>query len=97
MKLVVDGQAFEFDQSRITNVEGMAIERATGMLFGEWAEGLKKGSMLAQTALVWVVKKREDPTLRFDDIVYETLDVEDDGEPEIAPAPKEPEASEPTG
>lgn len=86
MKILVDGEAFEFEQERITNVEGMAVERATGMLFAEWAEALTKGSMLAQTALVWIVKKRQQPTLRFDDVVYESLVVED---AEAEPAPKD--------
>lgn len=95
MKLTIDGEAFEFDESHMTNVEGMAIERATGMLYGEWAEALQKGSMLAQTALVWVVKKRREPALRFDDVVFSSVEVET---PEGDASDPEPESeSEPTG
>lgn len=82
MKLTVDGEAFEFDAARMTNVEGMAIERVTGMLFVEWTKALEAGSMLAQTALVWVIKKRREPSLRFDDVTFEmaSIEIEDDEE-----------------
>lgn len=55
---------------RITNKEAMAIERATGLDFGEWQDKVDSGSVLAQTALVWVIRRRDDPTLRFDDVEY---------------------------
>ena len=80
MKLTIDGEVFEFDASRMTNVEGMAIEKATGLLYAEWAEALSKGSMMAQTALVWVIKKRQEPTLRFDDVVFTTVEIDDGDE-----------------
>lgn len=71
MKITVDGTPYEFDMDRMTNVEGMAVERVTGMLFSEWAETLRNGSMLALTALVWVIQKRTNPPLRFQDVSYE--------------------------
>ena len=74
MKFLIDGETVEFDTERITNVEGMAIERVTGMLFGEWGELLNKGSMLAITALVWIIRKRQDPPLRFDDVLFEQFE-----------------------
>jgi hypothetical protein len=96
MKLTVDGEVFEFDAAKITNVEGMAVEKATGLLYNEWARAVDAGSMLARTALVWVVRKRLDPALKFDDVVFTTLDIaEDDAD---ASDPGEPaDESEPTG
>lgn len=85
-KLSVDGRVYEFDQDRLTNVECMAIEKVTGLTFGEWADALQKRSMLAVTALVWVVRKRDEPTLRFSDVEFNvaSLDITDDEQPEEA-------------
>ena len=80
MKIIVDGQAYEFDMTRITNVEGMAIEKATGGTYQEWADSLQAGSMLALTALVWVVRKRSEPTLTFDQVEFSHISVEEDEE-----------------
>jgi hypothetical protein len=87
VKLTIEGEAFDFDPQKLTNVEGMAIENVTGMLFGEWADALTKGSMLAQTALVWVVKKRKEPTLRFGDVSFDLSSISIQEDPAD---PKEP-------
>ena len=90
MKITVDGELFEFDMDRMTNVEGMAVERATGMLFSEWAAALEKGSMLAITALVWVIQKRANPPLKFVDVSYEMSSlVVDQDEDEAEADPKD--------
>lgn len=81
MKLTVDGEVFDFDMTRITNVEGMAIEKATGGTYVEWAQSMEAGSMLAVTALVWIVRKRQEPTLRFEDVEFTTISIEQDVEP----------------
>jgi len=91
LRLHVDGKTYEFDQDRITNVECMAIEKAAGMTTGEWEEALNTGSALAVTALVWIVQKRDEPTLKFDEVEFSisSLNIERDEEPEG----KEPEGS----
>lgn len=84
-KLTVDGEAYEFDFDRITNVEAMEIQKISGMKFGEWIKALsEEGDMLAMTALVYVVQKRREPTLRFDDVTFTLggLDIEFDEEEE---------------
>jgi len=87
----VDGKTYEFDQDRLTNVECMAVEKATGMTTGEWQEALNAGSMLAITALVWLIRKREEPTTKFDEVEFaiSSLEIAQDEEPEG----KEPEGS----
>ena len=98
MKITVDGEVLQLDENlRITNVEGMDIERVTGMLFPEWAQALTKGSMLAQTALVWVLRKRVDENLRFSDVVFREVTVEDEQESPDGPKGDEDGPSEPTG
>lgn len=93
MKFIIGDDEFDFDPNKMTNVEGMAIEKVTGMTFGEWTESLKTGSMTAQTALVWVIQKRQNPTLRFGEVEFEmgAVQVIQDEDPD----PKD-EASEAT-
>ena len=96
MKITVDGdQTFHIALQRITNVEGMAVERATGMLFKEWFAGLKQGSMLALTGLVWIAMKRTQPDLRFSDVEFSTLDVDQGDEQAAAEADPKDEGSKP--
>lgn len=89
MRLTIDGEVYDFDPGKLTNVEGMAIETVTGLMFSEWAEALQKGSMTAQTALVWVVKKRQNPTLRFSEVEFsmDSIEVEqDEADPKDVPS-----------
>ena len=92
----INGQHFDFNTARITNREGMSIESATDMTFTEVMDKASNGSLLALTALVWVVRKRNEPGLRFDDVDFALDDVEqvdDDETPdptEGGAAPAEP-------
>jgi hypothetical protein len=89
MKVDVDGKSYTFDVDRVLNVELMAIERAIGMTSLEWQDALNNGSMTAATALVWLLRKRhEDPTTKFDDVVFET------GTLLIAPEPEDDETDD---
>lgn len=78
MKITVDDKVYDFDLTRITNVEGMAIEKVTDKTYLEWSEALQAGSMLAATALVWIIQKRQEPTLRFEDVEFSQLAIQDD-------------------
>jgi hypothetical protein len=84
MKLHVDGKTYDYDQDRMTNIEAMAIEKVTGLTFAEWAEALTNGSMLATTALVWVVQKRDEPTIKFSEVEFELARLELDDDPDSA-------------
>lgn len=95
MKVLIKGQAFDFDLTAMSNREGMAIERVTGMTYSQWSEAVRSGSMLALTALVWVLERRTRPDLRFDDVEFslDDIDVQEDGPDASDPA----EASSETG
>ena len=68
MKFAVDGKDYEFDDASMTFAEGRAIEKVTGVPFGEVGTLAKKGSMTAIQAMVWVAMKRAEPTLKFSDL-----------------------------
>ena len=70
MKITVQGVTHEFDLEDFTNVEAMAIERALSMSFGDFGQALANGSASALTGLVWVIQKRDNPSLRFGDVSF---------------------------
>lgn len=80
MKISVDGEQYEFDPEKMLNTEAIAIERATGQTFQQWSKSAQAGSIEAVTALVWIVRKRQQPDLRFKDVefVLASVDIEDD-------------------
>lgn len=71
----IHGKSYEIDATTFTNKEGMDIERVTDMTFDQWNERLAAGSMLAMTALVWILLKRDEPTLRFSEVEFTLADL----------------------
>jgi hypothetical protein len=58
----------------------MDIEKVTGGTFGDWSTLLEKGSMLALTAMVWIIQRRDNPQLKFSEVNFEigSLEIEDE-------------------
>lgn len=83
-KIIVNGMELDPDPEKLLNVEFIAIERATQgrLTLNAFAAAAANGSMEALTALFWVLAKRQEPTMRFDDMVFNLTDlkiVNDDG------------------
>jgi len=53
---------------KILSSEAEAIEKITGITYEEFGQALIKGSMTARRALLWVLLKREEPTLRHSQV-----------------------------
>ena len=73
--ITIQGKTYDLDPGSFTNKEGMDIERVCDMTFDQWNTQLAEGSMLAMTALVWVLQKRDNPTLRFSDVTFTVSDL----------------------
>jgi len=73
--ITVKGVDYTFDAADITNDEGMAIEKAVGTTFDQWNENLAAGSMLAMTALVWLLQRRDNPGLKIQDVHFKVGDL----------------------
>lgn len=67
---------WQFKPKRLLNAEAEEIERRTSMTFEEWAGALQKGSMLAFHALLFVLLKREQPRLAWDQVKFCGEDVD---------------------
>jgi hypothetical protein len=64
-------QVWEFKLGAMRSVDIEAIERRTPWEFGgEFKQRLLKGSALARRALLWVLLRRTDAFLKFDDIEF---------------------------
>ncbi len=53
---------------KLLSSEAEAIEKVTGITYEEFGQALIKGSMTARRALLWVLLKREEPTLRHSQV-----------------------------
>lgn len=63
-------KAWDFDPNRLLNVEAEVIERQTGFTFNEWLEKVQRGSMLALHGLLFVLLKRENHKLQWDQVQF---------------------------
>jgi hypothetical protein len=61
---------WDFHPARLMSVEAEAIEKVTGLTYAEWGAALLKGSAGSSRALVWVLRKRSEPTLRYRDVDF---------------------------
>src|SRR5690348_14581400 len=52
------------------NDEAMAIERALGCDFGVWSQRVMDGNIGALTGLVWILRRRNDSQLRYDNVRF---------------------------
>lgn len=71
MKVIAGGTEYQFTPEKIMNTEWIAIERVSGFSVAQFEDKVAEGSMLALTALVWVLRKRKEPTLRFEQVEFE--------------------------
>ena len=76
LRFTVDGEKYEFDQHRVMNVEAIAIKRVTSEHLGfvDWLKAVGDSDVEALTALVWIVRKRAEPELRFSEVEFNVME-----------------------
>lgn len=78
----VDPKTWDFAPGKMISPEAEVIERKTGMRFSEWEFAVQNGSMLALHGLLFVLLKREQPSLQWDQIMFSfgecTWELDDD-------------------
>lgn len=99
-KFSVEGQNYELVDSRLTFGEAAALERVTGLTFGEiQQQGTERASIAVTQAFVWISMKRVRPELKFSDLDSLAIDeIEwEEQPPEAEPDPTQPaDAEEPS-
>jgi hypothetical protein len=61
---------WKYDPKRLMSPEMERLERLTGLTYAEFVRDVQKGSSLCRRALLYVFKKRQHPTLKFEDVSY---------------------------
>jgi hypothetical protein len=72
---ISDTEEYRFDPKKFLNVEAIAVEKAANLTWPQVMIGLNNGQMSAVTAIVWLLRKRENPVLQYSDVEFGT-DVE---------------------
>lgn len=65
-KFRFEGKVYEV--GRLMLSEAKAMQKATGYTMGEFEKRLELGDVECIAALIWVMQKREQPDLRYDDV-----------------------------
>lgn len=83
-------QEWRFRGDKLMTTEAEAVEKVTGMSYAEFGERLLQGNPTARRAVVWVLRKRTEPTLRFGEVDFPMgalqLDFEDEEKAEMREA-----------
>lgn len=85
-----DSQEFDFDPDTVFSLEAEALEDVGGDSwdsYAEWIDKVGSGNIRARRALLWILLRRSNPKLRFEDLVFrinefDVLGVEEDPESE---------------
>lgn len=83
--VTIDGDALSFDFDSIRAREAMDLEAVTGQTMTQWSTSLQSGSITALIGLVYLMKKRANPTIKFADVDFELAELKVDSESEDAP------------
>lgn len=75
MKVNVSGKSYEFSDDDLDNFDIMDVEEVTGLPTVDWQAALFKGSGRALTALVWVLRRKEEPGLKFGDVRFKLSEI----------------------
>jgi hypothetical protein len=71
-----DPQEWDFQPGKLLSPESEAIEKVTGLYLPAWQEAAVEGSQRALRAFLWVMLKRLQPTLKFEQVVVAADEME---------------------
>ncbi|MEV6790906.1 hypothetical protein AB0M87_02670 [Streptomyces sp. NPDC051320] len=63
-------QRFPYKPQKLMSVEREALERRSHMDFADFTKGVLNGNAVCRRALLWVLLKREHPTLKYEDVDF---------------------------
>lgn len=69
MKVVINGEAFEWDGSKAPMSEALAVERLYKRRYVQWQEDLQGGSAEAFCVLAWLIWRRDGRDVPYEDII----------------------------
>lgn len=69
MKITINGESFDYDNSRMPMLDALAVEQVYGSKYVEWQVDLAAGGARAMCALVWLIWRRDGRDVPFADII----------------------------
>jgi hypothetical protein len=63
-------QKFLYKPQKLMSAEREALERRSRMDFSDFTKGVLNGNAVCRRALLWVLRKRAHPTLKFEDVDF---------------------------
>jgi hypothetical protein len=72
----IDPLKWEFDADKLLSPEAEAIEKHTGMTYGEWKRAVVDESVRALHGLLYVMLKRKNATLKWDEVEFSMSEVD---------------------
>ena len=63
-------QRFLYKPQKLMSAEREALERRSAMDFSDFTKGVLNGNAICRRALLWVMLKRQHPTLKFEDVDF---------------------------
>lgn len=63
-------QRWPYNPRKLMSAEREAIEKRCSMSFAEFTKAVIQGSSVARRALLWVMLKRDHPTMKYDDVDF---------------------------
>lgn len=74
-KVTINGELFDFDQSKRPIFEALEIERGLKMRYADWETELAGGSARALCGFIWMVWHRDGRDVKLDDILSGAAEV----------------------
>jgi len=74
VKLVINGETFDYDMEHRPLSEALAIEKAWGRRYAEWQQELGGGSAEAWAVFAWTVWRRDGREVELADLLEGRLD-----------------------
>jgi hypothetical protein len=69
MKVILNGEAFDFDGLSMPMSEAMALEKAWGRRYAEWQAELEAGTLEAFCVMAWLIWRRDGRDVELRDIL----------------------------
>ena len=85
--LTIDGKNYTWGD-RLGYREAMEIERLFDAPVSEWETAMEAGQLRAIGIMVYIVQRREDPTLDFDTFDFDVMSVEVKRQPAPSTGPR---------
>lgn len=63
-------QVFDYNPNKLMSAEREVCEKKTGKTFNDFAQGVLTGNSSCRRALLFILRKRTDPTLMYDDVDF---------------------------